>query len=141
MSDDSTLNVEPPEPEPATLLVNEATGEVEQRLPASGKITVDDGEGGTLEVTPAKLRDLSVQRAIDHTRDVSGEVLAPGPREASSAVEQVLAEARDAGEELSPSEALARAQEAISSSSSATVSAPDRVLVDGEPVAYRIEKA
>lgn len=110
------------EDESFTVIVNEATGEIEQRLPLTGKVEVADPDDpeGTIEVTPAQMRDLSIRRTIEHNREqldrLTGDEPASGPA-ALQALATVQREAEAAGEELSASEALARAEERIAESS------------------------
>ena len=129
------------EPEPFTAIVNEATGEIEQRLPLTGKIEIADPDDpeSTIEVTPAQLRDLSIQRTIDHDREQARKIAGDGGSiSAAQALSEVQREAEAAGEQLSAAETLARAEERAGS---APADPPAReLLLAGEPVKLAIEK-
>jgi hypothetical protein len=130
------------------LIVNAATGEIEQRIEGSGKIEIADPADPdgkrTIEVTAAQLRDLSLKRSIEHMAESHERVLADHDRTAdltASALAEVMREAEDAGERLDPAEALSRAQDKLPDAEPAATDPPSEVRHDGEAVKLTIEKA
>jgi hypothetical protein len=130
------------------LIVNAATGEIEQRIEGSGKVEIadpDDPDGKrTIEVTAAQLRDLSLKRSIEHMAESHERVLADHDRTAdltASALAEVMREAEQAGERIDPAEALSRAQEKLPDAEPAATEPPSEVRHDGEAVKLTIEKA
>lgn len=135
-------------PASETLIVNAATGEIEQRIEGSGKVEIADPADPdgkrTIEVTAAQLRDLSLKRSIEHMAESHERVLADHDRTAdltASALAEVMREAEEAGERIDPAEALSRAQEKLPDAEPAATEPPSEVRHDGEAVKLTIEKA
>lgn len=110
-------------------IVNTASGEVEQ----SGFRTKADAQKAQKQAVEATLAH---QRA-QHERALGSEDRSGADLSAATLAE-VYREARDAGEDLSPSEALSRTQERIANApaSSGGAPAPGAVLHEGEPVGF-----
>lgn len=108
------------------VLVNEATGEIEQR-----------GFEKKSDATDAA--KAAVERALEHAREqherLLGENEAPADL-AATALAEVYREAREEGEDLAPADALARAQERIDAGTDGggATEPPSEILHEGEPV-------